>query len=603
MISGRPVLSTNTSTPAGPTIPRIRSRAFSRFAFTRCVAPIVFASASRPSYRSTAMIGLAVTSAAACTMLSPTPPAPNTTTDSPMRTLALFCTTPKPVVTAQPKSAATSASTSAGMVVSRFSETTAYSLKVVTQPALTLRPFQVYAGVAESMPRPLRQCSTTMSPGETCRTPGPISRTSPEPSCPRRCGRNLSSPLAPSISPSCEPQMPLQRTRTSTCPGSSRSGKLISPMTSGWRRSVRIAARVVFGRAIALFEINERVVAAVPGLLEPPGPLRGRIERLARHLPVEQVRFLGLVAIGLHAKVFALGDALHLPQRLVQVVAVQVMQRLDGDREIEVAIGPRQGCRIADAQPVLELILGVADGVLGDVDAVDLHAWHHQREVIKQVALAAADIEDALTRLDAVMLGHRARDFLPAARHVAVAAVIDAAVAVPIVIVPFLRQLGGLRLGKFGIVDARQVVAPGRLVQWRHEVEIGHGYILQVPFGEELACLCELPHPALRGQGVARGKGTASDDLGEKFIQRDAGPTGAEYSREQPHAPHDRGSIVECGEGDFQEKLEMLARRANPGVQEEVARHLRRIVPARVLEVEEAELAVRPDQRVVEAEV
>src|SRR6266850_1987180 len=570
MISGRPVLSTNTSTPAGPTIPRIRSRAFSRFAFTRCVAPIVFASASRPSYRSTAMIGLAVTSAAACTMLSPTPPAPNTTTDSPMRTLALFCTTPKPVVTAQPKSAATSASMSAGTLVTRFSETTAYSLNVVTQPAFTLRPFQWYVGVADSMPRPLRQCRTTLSPGETCCTPGPISSTSPEPSCPRRCGRNLSSPLAPSISPSCEPQMPVQRTRTSTCPGSRRSGKLISPMTSGWRRSVRIAARVVFGRAIALFEINERVVPAVPGLLEPPGPLLGRIERLARHLPVEQVRFLGLVAIGLHAKVFALGDALHLPQRFVQVVAVQVMQRLDGDREIEVAIGPRQGCRIADAQPVLELFLGVADGVLGDVDAVDLHAWHHQSEVIK---------------------------------HVAVAAVIDAPVAVPIVVVPFLRQLGGLRLGKFGIVDARQVVAPGRLVQWRHEVEIGHGYILQVPFGEELACLCELPHPALRGQGVARGKGTASDDLGEKFIQRDAGPTGAEYSREQPHAPHDRGSVVECGEGDFQEKLEMLARRANPGVQEEVARHLRRIVPARVLEVEEAELAVRPDQRVVEAEV
>ena len=71
-------------------------------------------------------------------MLRPIPPAPNTTTDCPIATWALLVTTPKAVVTAQPKSAAASTSKSAGTAVTRFSEITACSLNVVTQPAFTV---------------------------------------------------------------------------------------------------------------------------------------------------------------------------------------------------------------------------------------------------------------------------------------------------------------------------------------------------------------------------------------------------------------------------------------------------------------------------------
>src|SRR5262245_20226058 len=113
--------------------------------------------------------------AAACTMLSPTPPAPNTTTDSPIFTLALLTTTPNPVVTAQPNNAATSMSLSPGMGVTRFSATIAYSLNVVTQPALTVPSSHWYLGGAASILGPLRQCRTTLSPALTCRTPGPVS--------------------------------------------------------------------------------------------------------------------------------------------------------------------------------------------------------------------------------------------------------------------------------------------------------------------------------------------------------------------------------------------------------------------------------------------
>ena len=40
-------------------------------------------------------------------------------------------------------------------------------------------------------------------------TPGPTFLTIPVPSWPKRCGKNLSFPFTPEISPSCDPQMPL----------------------------------------------------------------------------------------------------------------------------------------------------------------------------------------------------------------------------------------------------------------------------------------------------------------------------------------------------------------------------------------------------------
>ena len=50
-------------------------------------------------------------------------------------------------------------------------------MKVVTQPALTVRAPLVYRGGRASMPAPLRQCRTTCSPGRTRVTPGPVSST------------------------------------------------------------------------------------------------------------------------------------------------------------------------------------------------------------------------------------------------------------------------------------------------------------------------------------------------------------------------------------------------------------------------------------------
>ncbi len=79
------------------------------------------------------------------------------------------------MVTAQPSSGAILRSKSAGIGVMRFSETTAYSLKVVTQPALSFAPRQCRPAAAPACQGSGRQCRTTVSPGFTLVTPGPVS--------------------------------------------------------------------------------------------------------------------------------------------------------------------------------------------------------------------------------------------------------------------------------------------------------------------------------------------------------------------------------------------------------------------------------------------
>ena len=62
-----------------------------------------------------------------------------------------------------------------------------------------------------------------------------------------------------------------------------------------------------------LLKINKGVIARVAGLLEPPLPRLGRVECLASYLPIQQISFLGVVAIRLNAEIPVLfADSLHL---------------------------------------------------------------------------------------------------------------------------------------------------------------------------------------------------------------------------------------------------------------------------------------------------
>ena len=126
---------------------------------------------------------------------SPIPPHPITTMDSPIFRWASLFTKPNPVVKVSANKAATSISVFAGIVVRRFSEITPYWLNVVTCPALTVWPFWEYFGGADSIPEPGLQCTTTLSPGFTVFTHGPVSKTLPLASCPSKWGSQRSGPL------------------------------------------------------------------------------------------------------------------------------------------------------------------------------------------------------------------------------------------------------------------------------------------------------------------------------------------------------------------------------------------------------------------------
>ena len=132
------------SPPPRPLRPRRRSRR-ARQPLTpprvTCVAPSRCASSSRLACRSMATIGSAPASTAACTTLNPTPPRPRRR-PTPRRAPGIVDDDAGAVVTAQPRSGRSEREVRVD-ARHRFSDTTACSSNVVTQPAFT-RPAHPY---------------------------------------------------------------------------------------------------------------------------------------------------------------------------------------------------------------------------------------------------------------------------------------------------------------------------------------------------------------------------------------------------------------------------------------------------------------------------
>ena len=102
-------------------------------------------------------------------------------------------------------------------------------------------------------------------------------------------------------------------------------------------------------RSFGSFEENEFVIAGVAGPLEFEVPFLRRMEDPAGELPIHQVHLLALVAIGLDTDVFrAAADTIDFFERRVKVVVVEVVQRVDGDDEVEMLVGIAQFCRGAE---------------------------------------------------------------------------------------------------------------------------------------------------------------------------------------------------------------------------------------------------------------
>src|SRR5215472_4666056 len=215
-----------------------------------------------------------------------------------------------------------------------------------------------------------RQCSTTVSPGFTVVTPGPISTTSAEASCPSRCGRNLSGPLSASISLICAPQIVVYSTRTSTCPASRASGISISSITNGRRDSARIAARTpFFSIIVSLFEVDEFVVARISEVIVEPYPRRCIKECFASESPTLHVELFKFASIALYHNVPSFPDPLDFSKRSLQLEDLEVVQAAERDHEIERLVAVRVAIlRFVAEQEILDLGVSVAQTMTRDVE-------------------------------------------------------------------------------------------------------------------------------------------------------------------------------------------------------------------------------------------
>src|SRR5829696_329987 len=106
-----------TSTPNPPVAALIASTGSVWPLFTVWVAPNFVAHSSFRSSRSTATIVVAPASVAPAIAASPTPPQPNTATDSPRRTPPVLIAAPTPAMTPQPSSPAAVAGASGSTLV------------------------------------------------------------------------------------------------------------------------------------------------------------------------------------------------------------------------------------------------------------------------------------------------------------------------------------------------------------------------------------------------------------------------------------------------------------------------------------------------------
>src|SRR5436309_288231 len=189
-----------------------------------------------------------------------------------------------------------------------------------------------------------------------------------------------------------------------------------------------------------LFEIDEFVITGITEMLIQPDPGCGVKERLAGQCPALHVELLELVAIAFDHDIAVLADALDFGKSGPQLEDLEVVERTEGNNEVERLVAERIAVlRPVAEQIILDLGVGVGEPVFRYVEADQFGLGQQPLELAQQVALAAADIEDANLALQTVQVDQPLRHRRPAALDVAIAAIAVAPVAVPIVAFVFLR--------------------------------------------------------------------------------------------------------------------------------------------------------------------
>lgn len=153
------------------------------------------------------------------------------------------------------------------------------------------------------------------------------------------------------------------------------------------------------------------------------------------------------------------------------------MERQDREDEIEGLVGKWKFHRAGILQKGLDLRHRVLHAVPGNVDPRHFEAGHRLHQVVQEKCLTTADIQHFVASLEAVVRDHGVGDFTPAP-IVFVTPIAGMTVAVPVIVIPFLRG-SGFGLGIFG--HAHDVIAFGRLVNRREKIDISHGCLVSTP--------------------------------------------------------------------------------------------------------------------------
>src|SRR6185312_12724722 len=280
------------------------------------VAPSSFAISNLAGLVSTTTMRPAFAITAPCTTDRPMPPMPNTATDAPGSTFAVFSTAPMPVVMPQPSRHTFSSGAALLIFATEISGSTPrpwvtrifWHRLVLPERQYAHSPHSgVYSGI-------------TWSPTCSEVTPSPTSSTMPPPSCPRITG-NIPSGSAPDNVNASVWQTPVATMRSSTSPAFGPATSTCS-IDNGLPASQATAARDFMIQLLSLGGRRALSCNLMPSV--PHGPMVAK-----PHLPTVVVR-LGQqpFAEQLQAAMFLRAWRIHQPIRFLyrQIVFAQHLQ-------------------------------------------------------------------------------------------------------------------------------------------------------------------------------------------------------------------------------------------------------------------------------------
>src|SRR5262249_9402915 len=155
--------------------------------------------------------------------------------------------------------------------------------------------------------------------------------------------------------------------------------------------------------------------------------------------PALQIKQFLLVAITFEHDVFALADTLDFLDRRFELEQSQIVKGGERNHEIKMLVPIWILVLGAIAvQPVAQFRLGIGESVPRDLKSENSQPGQFLFHLVKKIGLPPSDVEDAGAALEAIDLNQPFRDRPPPTGKIFIAAIPEAAIAVPIVSFIFL---------------------------------------------------------------------------------------------------------------------------------------------------------------------